>query len=134
MAPAASCEGPRYSRSSRPPGIARGEKLDHRFSPVTVCCMNKRLLPRLRRRLQVWLGDRPAFTSDVSTGGFALELMATLLPGTMVHGQLRLGEREVPFTGTVTWSKKAEPRLQVRGRAGVRFTGVDPSFFELFQR
>jgi hypothetical protein len=96
--------------------------------------MNKRLLPRLRRRLQVWLGDRPAFTSDVSTGGFALELMSTLLPGSMVHGQLRVGERELPFTGTVTWSKKAEPRLQVRGRAGVRFTGIDPSFFELFPR
>ncbi|MBL8941415.1 MAG: PilZ domain-containing protein [Archangium sp.] len=94
--------------------------------------MNKRLLPRLRRRLQVWLGDRPAFTSDVSTGGFAIELMSTLLPGTMVHGQLRVGEKELPFTGTVTWSFRAEPRLQVRGRAGVRFTGIDPSFFELF--
>lgn len=95
--------------------------------------MNKRLLPRLRRRLQVWLGDRPAFTSDVSSGGFALELMTTLLPGSMVHGELRVDGRELPFTGTVTWSKRAEPRLQVRGRAGVRFTGVDPAFFELFR-
>jgi len=96
--------------------------------------MNKRLLPRLRRRFQVWLGDRPAYTSDVSTGGFALELMATLLPGSMVHGELRVGEETMPFTGTVSWSKRAEPRLQVRGRAGIRFTGIAPGFFELFRR
>jgi hypothetical protein len=94
--------------------------------------MNKRLLPRLRRRFQVWLGQRPAYTSDVSPGGFALEVMATLMPGTTVHGELRVGDKELPFTGTVTWSMRAEPRLQVRGRAGVRFTGIDPSFFELF--
>ena len=96
--------------------------------------MNKRLLPRLRRRFQVWLGDRPAYTSDVSTGGFALELMSTLLPGSMVHGELRVGEATMPFTGTVSWSKRAEPRLQVRGRAGIRFTGIAPGFFELFRR
>lgn len=95
--------------------------------------MNKRLLPRLRRRLRVWLGDRPAFTSDVSVGGFALEVMTTLLPGTMVHGELAVGERTLPFTGTVSWSKRGEPRLQVRARAGVRFTGIDPDFYTLFQ-
>jgi hypothetical protein len=96
--------------------------------------MNKRLLPRLRRRVRVWLGERPAYTSDLSPAGFALELMATLIPGTMVHGSLTIGGAEVPFTGTVTWSKRAEPRLQVRGRAGVRFSGIDPRFFELFPR
>ncbi|MBE2248161.1 MAG: PilZ domain-containing protein [Myxococcus sp.] len=95
--------------------------------------MNKRLLPRLRRRLQVWLGDRPAYTSDVSTGGFALELMATLRPGTMVHGELQVDGQAMPFTGTVSWSKRAEPRLQVRGRAGIRFTGIAPGFFDLFR-
>ena len=96
--------------------------------------MNKRLLPRLRRRFQVWLGDRPAFTSDVSTGGFALEVMTTLKPGAMVHGELRVGEETMPFTGTVSWSMRAEPRLQVRGRAGIRFTGIAPGFFDLFAR
>jgi hypothetical protein len=96
--------------------------------------MNKRLLPRLRRRFQVWLGDRPAYTSDVSTGGVALELLATLRPGSMVHGALRVGEETMPFTGTVSWSKHAEPRLQERGRAGIRFTGIAPGFFDLFRR
>ncbi len=97
--------------------------------------MNKRTLPRLRKRLKLSLGGRlPAFTSDVSPYGFSAELMRTVRPGTTVHGSITLGETEFPFTGVVKWSKAAEPRLQSRGRFGVRFTGIANAFFELFAR
>ncbi len=94
--------------------------------------MNKRLLPRLRRRVKLFIAERLAFTSDLSTGGFAVELMTTLMPGSMVHGHVCVGEKELPFTGTVSWSRRAEPRLQIRGRAGIRVTGIDPAYFEVF--
>jgi hypothetical protein len=94
--------------------------------------MNKRVLPRLRRRLKLFISERLAFTSDLSAGGFAVELMTTLLPGSMVHGLVCVGEKELPFTGTVTWAMRAEPRLQIRGRAGIRVTGIDPEYFDVF--
>ncbi len=97
--------------------------------------MNKRTLPRLRKRLKLSLGGRlPAFTSDVSPFGFSAELMRTVRPGTTVHGSITVADTEFPFTGVVRWSKAAEPRLQARGRFGVRFTGIANAFFELFQR
>jgi len=97
--------------------------------------MNKRTLPRLRKRLKLSLGGKlPAFTSDVSPFGFSAELMRTVRPGSMVHGCITLGESEFPFTGVVRWSKAAEPRLSARGRFGVRFTGIANAFFELFAK
>ncbi|MFT3839712.1 MAG: PilZ domain-containing protein [Myxococcaceae bacterium] len=97
--------------------------------------MNKRTLPRLRKRLKLTLGGRlPAFTSDVSPFGFSAEVMRTVRPGTTVHGSITLGDTEFPFTGTVRWSKAAEPRLQSRGRFGVTFTGIANAFYELFAR
>lgn len=95
--------------------------------------MSKRLMPRLRRRLKLMLGERPCFTADVSPTGFAIELMATLKPGATVHGRLTVGDRELPFTGQVAWAKQAEPKLSVRGRAGLRLTGIDQAFYELFR-
>ncbi len=95
--------------------------------------MNKRVMPRLRRRLKLWLGERQAFTADVSPTGLAVELMATLTPGATVHGRLLVGEKELPFTGLVTWVRGAEPRLQRQGRAGVRLTGIERSFYALFE-
>jgi hypothetical protein len=95
--------------------------------------MNKRLLPRLRRRLKLTLGGKlPAFTADVSPQGFAAEVMHVLRPGTQVHGAITLNGQEFPFTGQVAWAKAGEPRLSVRGRYGVRFTGISNAFFELF--
>jgi hypothetical protein len=117
---------------------------------------NRRFIPRLRRRLRIALAGapgsghapadadpatatqpaftQPAFTQDVSPGGLALELPRVPRPGTTVHGTLPLGGEEYPFTGVVVWAKAGEPRLQVRGRVGVRFTGIANAFFEAYQR
>lgn len=96
--------------------------------------MNKRLLPRLRRRLKLSLGGKlPAFTADVSPQGFAVEVMHIARPGTDVQGSISIGGQEFPFTGKVCWAKAGDQRISVRGRYGVRFTGIANQFFELFQ-
>ena len=96
--------------------------------------MNKRVLPRFRRRLKLSLGGKlPAFTADVSPQGFAAEVMHVLRPGTTVHGAITLEGREFPFTGQVCWAKSGDPRMSVRGRFGVRFTGIANDFYALFQ-
>src|SRR5687768_11958041 len=96
--------------------------------------MNKRFIPRQRRRLKITLGGKlPAFTADVSPGGFAVEMMQVLRPGSMVHGAISLGGREFAFTGEVSWAKAGDPGMSVRGRVGVRFTGIDNDFFSLFR-
>lgn len=95
---------------------------------------NRRFVPRQRKRLKISLGGRmPAFTADVSPGGFAAELMHVLRPGQMVHGAITLCGREFAFTGEVSWARAGDPRMSVRGRMGVRFTGIDNDFFELFR-
>ena len=95
---------------------------------------NKRFVPRERRRLKIALGGRlPAFTADVSPGGFACEMMHVPRPGTTLHGSITLESRELPFTGEVTWAQAGDPRMSVRGRVGVRFTGIAPEFFEWFR-
>jgi|CXWL01.1.fsa_nt_gi hypothetical protein len=97
--------------------------------------MNKRFVPRLKRRLKISLGGKlPAFTADVSPGGFAVEAMQVMKAGTTVHGSLTMGGEEFPFTGRVTWSTHGEPRLSLRGRYGVRFTGIPNEFFRVFQQ
>lgn len=97
--------------------------------------MNKRFVPRQRRRLKLSLGGKlPAFTADVSPGGIAVEMMNVPRPGSTVHGTLTLEGREFPFTGEVSWARIGDPRLSVRGRAGIRFTGIDNAFYELFNQ
>src|SRR5689334_11766653 len=95
--------------------------------------MNHRLLPRLRRRLKIKLGDLLTFTADVSPRGFAAELMQTLPPGTELSGSIELLGQVFPFTGKVCWAKQGEPRMNVRGRFGVCFTGISNTFFELLE-
>lgn len=96
---------------------------------------NKRFVARQRRRLKLSLGGKlPAFTADVSPGGFSVELMSVPRPGTTVHGTLTLEGREFPFTGEVSWAQHGDPRLSVRGRVGVRFTGIDNTYYELYER
>ena len=95
---------------------------------------NKRFVPRQRRRLKVSLGGRlPSFTADVSPGGFACEMMNVPRPGTMVHGSLTFDSQEFPFTGEVSWAQAGDPRLSLRGRVGVRFTGIANDFFVRFR-
>jgi hypothetical protein len=95
---------------------------------------NKRFVPRQRRRLKISLGGRlPAFTADVSPGGFACDMMQVPRPGTTVHGSITFVEREFQFTGEVTWAQAGDPRLSLRGKVGIRFTGIDNDFFRLFR-
>ena len=95
---------------------------------------NKRFVPRQRKRLKISLGGKlPAFTADVSPGGFAAEMMQVPRPGTTVHGSITLCQQEFPFTGEVTWALAGEPRMSLRGRVGIRFTGIANEFFELYR-
>src|SRR5438067_2440585 len=95
---------------------------------------NKRFVPRQRRRLKISLGGKlPAFTADVSPGGFAVEMMTVPRPGTVVHGSLTFEGREYPFTGEVSWVRPGDPRLSVRGRVGIRFTGIENEFFQRYR-
>ena len=95
---------------------------------------NRRFVPRQRRRLKISLGGKlPAFTADVSPGGFSAEMMQVLRPGLQVHGAITLAGKEFPFTGEVSWARAGDPRMSVRGRVGVRFTGIANEFFELFR-
>jgi hypothetical protein len=94
---------------------------------------NKRFVPRERRRLRISLGDRLAFTADVSPGGFACDAMQVPRLGTTVHGSISLAERQFAFTGEVSWARAGDPRLSLRGRMGVRFTGIANEFFEVLR-
>lgn len=95
---------------------------------------NKRNIQRERKRVRVELSGTTAFTVDVSPGGFCAESMKPSHPGTTVIGKLRVADKDLDFTGVVCWAKAAEPRLQLRGRMGIRFTSIDPAFYHLFQR
>lgn len=89
----------------------------------------KRNIPRCRRRLAVRLGEIPAFTSDVSPGGFCVELARALPRGESVSGTLTLGDERFDFTGQVAWARAGEPRLAVRARMGIRFTGIANAYY-----
>ena len=96
---------------------------------------NKRFVQRERRRLKLTLGGKlPAFTADVSPGGISVEMMNVPRPGTMVHGSLTVAGREFPFTGEVSWARAGDPRMSLRGRVGIRFTGIDNEFYVLYEQ
>jgi hypothetical protein len=95
--------------------------------------MNHRLLPRLRRRLKVSLGALKTFTADISAHGFAAELMSAPRPGADLCGSIELSGQHYPFTAKVCWTKIGEPRMHLRGRIGVRFTGIPNAFYEAFE-
>lgn len=86
--------------------------------------------PRLRRRCKVDLkaGDAgtnsAAFTIDVSPGGFCAELMRVPSPGMQVQGSIVIAGKEYPFSGKIAWARAGEPRVNLRGRIGVTFTGI----------
>ncbi|MBX5481226.1 MAG: PilZ domain-containing protein [Myxococcaceae bacterium] len=93
---------------------------------------NKRALPRTRRRLRIEFAGTPAFTVDVSPGGFCTEAMRVLPPGSPVSGRIRVHGRDVEFHGVVAWAKPGDPRLQLRGRMGVKLSHPAAPYLELF--
>lgn len=95
---------------------------------------NKRFMPRQRRRLRINLGGRlPAMTADVSPGGFSVEMAHAPRVGATVAGSISIAEHSYDFTGQVSWVLAGDPRLSLRARVGVRFTGVAPEFFAHYQ-
>lgn len=94
---------------------------------------NKRLLPRHRRRLKISLqGCGPVFSSDLSAGGFCVEVMRPPKRGTVVQGTLELDGRAFAFTGEVRWAEEGDLRVLKRGKMGVRFTGIANEFYQVF--
>jgi hypothetical protein len=93
---------------------------------------HKRQLPRVRRRLRVFLEGTTAFTADVSTGGFCAELMKSIQRGATVKGTITLAGRDCPYVGEVRWARPGDRRLQLPGRIGIRFLEVSPEFAGLF--
>lgn len=82
----------------------------------------KRQALRRPLRLPLSLGRKlPAFTADVSRGGFQAELPQVFLPGSKVHGYFLVNEQEVAFRGTVAWAVPGNPMLTVYSRIGVSF-------------
>lgn len=90
---------------------------------------NKRYVPRARKRIALELNSTKGFTADLSPGGFAVELPRALPPGTSVQGALEVEGERFDFTGQIAWARAGEPRLGVRARMGVRFTGIANAFF-----
>lgn len=93
----------------------------------------KRGSTRHRRRFRVTVDHVSLFTTDVGPGGFATEMMRVLPPGTPVMGQLRLHDVDVVFVGEVAWAKPGDPRMNLRGRMGVRFSRIRPDFAALLE-
>lgn len=91
----------------------------------------KRQSARQRKRFRVTVDRTSSFTLDVGAGGFATEMMRVLPPGTPVMGQIRLSEVDVVYVGEVAWSKPGDPRMNLRGRMGVRFARIRPDFASL---
>ena len=87
----------------------------------------KRATHRHRRRIRVSLGTTPTFTADISAGGFCVEILRAPPPGTPVSGTIRFAGFEAAYTGTVVWALAGSPRLNMRGRIGVRFTSLPES-------
>ncbi len=93
----------------------------------------QRLDVRRTCRLRVALGKMAVWSWDLSPRGFCAELLHVLAPGELSTGSILLGVKEFPFTGEVVWSNAGDPLRARRGRIGVRFTGIEPRFFHVFQ-
>ncbi len=94
-----------------------------------------RAQPRHRRRLSVSLGERlPAFTADVSPGGFSGEMAGVFMPGSTVHGSILMGRTRYSFEGEVRWAHPGNPSLSLRSRFGVRFTRIPQALRDVLEK
>jgi hypothetical protein len=92
---------------------------------------DKRRYPRERKRAKVVMGGTPLFTVDLSSGGFCVELLRVLKPGSPVGGTITYHGQTFDFSGHVAWAKEGDIRLGLRGRMGVEFSAISPDFFTL---
>ncbi|MFZ5470805.1 MAG: PilZ domain-containing protein [Myxococcota bacterium] len=70
-------------------------------------------------------------TVDVSRRGFRIEMPQVFVPGSLVHGYVLDGERQLPFTGEVTWAQPGNPQASTYSAMGVRFTELSPALAKL---
>ena len=90
-----------------------------------------RATTRHRRRFRANLGATPVFTADISAGGFCVDILRAPMPGTPVIGTIRIDGSEVHYAGRVVWARAGSPRLNLRGRIGIRFTSLPMSAAKL---
>jgi hypothetical protein len=91
----------------------------------------KRKHHRERKRAKVVMGGTPLFTVDVSVGGFCVELLRVLKPGSPVSGTITYHGQTFDFSGQVAWAKEGDIRLGLRGRMGIQFAAIAPDFSSL---
>jgi hypothetical protein len=95
---------------------------------------DKRTAPRHRRRFKVTVGPHSWFTTDLGPGGFGAEIVRAPVPGTRVAGLIHGKDgTEVAFAGQVAWTLRGNMHINLRSRAGVRFTKVSPTVAELIE-
>jgi PilZ domain len=87
--------------------------------------MRPRTGARSRRRIRVTIGGAAAFTQSLAVGGFSAEVMRVPPRGSPVQGTMYLGEKDFDYIGDVVWVKPGDPRINLRGRVGVRFTQLN---------
>jgi len=82
---------------------------------------------RVAIRLPISIGRKQAaLSADVSDGGFRLETMSLLSPGTRLDGYVLHGDKELPWRGEVAWARAGNPMASTWHELGVRFTFVSP--------
>jgi hypothetical protein len=92
-----------------------------------------RVQKRRRRRVTLMLGDRiPAFSADIGPGGVCVEMADVFLPGSSVHGSLKLGREVFRFRGEVTWAHPGDRKRGVLSRFGIRFDAMGEGFWSRF--
>ena len=65
-----------------------------------------------------------ALTADISSEGFCLETPALLQAGAQVTGYVLHGQKELAWSGVVSWSQPGNPMASTWHRVGIRFTNV----------
>jgi PilZ domain len=112
-------------------GKRRRPRGKFKAAPATAETSHARKWPRLRRRCRVLVRGIPAFTVDLSGGGFSTELLRVLPPGSELEGILSIDGKDLPFSGRVVWARAGAPYAGLRGRIGVTFTNAPAEVREL---
>jgi len=94
---------------------------------------DKRRTVRVRRRVKVIIDGHVAFTADLASAGFCVELMHVHKPGTAINGVITFNGCEYSFDGQVRWSRAGDTRLGVVGRMGIQFVRLAPGFARSIQ-
>ena len=85
---------------------------------------------RQPKRFKLATGQSTVFTLDVGEGGLCFESMKVPARSTEVSGSVNVAGVDFTFQGTVAWTIAGDPRVNQRGRCGVRFTKVADGFVE----